>query len=228
MAYIYKIINLITGQVYIGETTDCKQRWSQHLTMLNAGKHHSHKLQNAFDKYHVENFQFQIIEEVSDNERFEKEVFYINSYNSYENGYNETRGGDNPGYEKLVKTVYCYNKEGTYLKTFQSGRQASRELGIDQALLQKICTGIKKTATGKDGQVYRFSYVWYEHLPALQYCNGSSKKVIQKDKEGNILNYFKSGAEVNRYLGLSSRNTGIYRAIKNKNFYYQYYWEYQE
>ena len=227
MAYIYKIINLITGKMYIGETTNCKQRWSQHLMMLNAGKHHSQKLQRAFDKYHAENFQFQVIEEIEDEKRFEREIFYIDFYNSYEDGYNETRGGDNPGYEKLLKTVYCYNQDGIYLKTFQSGRQASRELGIDQALLQKICVGLKKTATGKDGQVYRFSYIWYECLPVLEYHNGNSRAIIQKDKEGNVLNYFASGAEANRYLGLSSRSTKIYAALKNKTLYHKCYWEYQ-
>ena len=84
--------------------------------MLNAGKHHSQKLQRAFDKYHAENFQVQVIEEIEDEKRFEREIFYIDFYNSYEDGYNETRGGDNPGYEKLLKTVYCYNQDGIYLK----------------------------------------------------------------------------------------------------------------
>lgn len=49
----------------------------------------------AFRKYGINNFSFSILEEIEDEKyRFEREIFWINYYDSYKKGYNETFGGD--------------------------------------------------------------------------------------------------------------------------------------
>ena len=170
MAYIYQIINKLTQKRYIGETLNAEERKERHFSDLRKNCHHSQKLQRAFNKYGKENFEFSIIAEVSDNERFKYEMYYINQYNSWHDGYNETSGGDNPGYEKLQKMVYCYSFDGEYLdEWYISGRAASRALLIDQGLIQKICVGLRKSAFDKNGRRLRFSYELKDKLEKIEF-----------------------------------------------------------
>lgn len=88
---IYKITNLINNKVYIGQSIDIKQRWYNHL------HHHQHlkdlPLYRAFKKYGITNFTFNIIEECNVQDLDEREKYWIQYYNSYNNGYNMTTGG---------------------------------------------------------------------------------------------------------------------------------------
>lgn len=92
MGYIYKITNNINRKIYIGKTTrTIKERWKEHLKKMNYGKN---KLYNALNKYEIDNFIIEEIEECDDDILNEREIYWINFYNSYENGYNSTGGGD--------------------------------------------------------------------------------------------------------------------------------------
>lgn len=229
MATIYFIKNTVTEKYYIGETIDYPGRINHHFSDLRRHIHHSHKLQNAFDTYGEEAFEWGVIEEVDDDIRFDRESEIIAQYNSYNNGYNETSGGDCPGYEKLCKTVYCYNLDGTPKNiSFPSGREASRVLGIHQSSVQKICKGEKKSARDKNGEWYRFSYENVECLPPLKYRNGKSKYVEQYDAEGNFIQMFDSAADVNRYFGIDPKGNKISQAASKGLMYKGYYWKYKE
>ena len=48
----------------------------------------------ALRKFGFENFEFKIIEECNPDELNNKEIYWVNFYNSYHNGYNMTPGGD--------------------------------------------------------------------------------------------------------------------------------------
>lgn len=90
--YIYKIENLINHKIYIGQTNDYKRRFLEHK---NKGyKKETKVLYYAFDKYGIENFDFSIIEFVENYN--EREKYWIKYYDSFENGYNMTEGGDEP------------------------------------------------------------------------------------------------------------------------------------
>jgi len=59
---IYKIENLITGDIYVGSSANLKNRYSRHLSDLIKNKHHSIILQRAFNKYGADNFSFILLE----------------------------------------------------------------------------------------------------------------------------------------------------------------------
>lgn len=88
---IYKITNLINGKCYIGKSNNIKLRWYDHKRKIND---YDYPLYNAFRKYGIENFKFEIIEEVEENLLNEKEKFYIQEFNSFNEGYNCTLGGE--------------------------------------------------------------------------------------------------------------------------------------
>jgi len=62
-AAVYKIENTKTGQVYIGQSTAYKRRWNDHKSYLRCNRHHIHKLQEDYDKYGLDAFEFKIIKE---------------------------------------------------------------------------------------------------------------------------------------------------------------------
>lgn len=79
MACIYKILNKITQDCYVGSTTRrAKDRSSVHFSNLRRAKHHSKHLQNAWNKYGADAFEFQVIEELSFPVHYSKE--YISEY----------------------------------------------------------------------------------------------------------------------------------------------------
>lgn len=96
IGFIYHITNKINGKKYIGQTVDIEHRIKRHFLELQKGEHHSTKLQRAFDKYGKDNFeieysqkQFKTYEDLLIAQKEE-----IDKFNSYENGYNQTRGGE--------------------------------------------------------------------------------------------------------------------------------------
>lgn len=61
---IYRIRNLTNGKCYIGSAASkggFKNRWKDHRKFLGRNKHHSRKLQNAWNKYGADAFAFEIL-----------------------------------------------------------------------------------------------------------------------------------------------------------------------
>lgn len=53
---IYKIVNKATGQCYVGQSQRVKKRIKEHFRLLRLNKHTNSHLQNAYNKYGVDNF----------------------------------------------------------------------------------------------------------------------------------------------------------------------------
>lgn len=98
MGYIYKITNIQNNKIYIGKTTTCiQERFSKHIYESNTPntKGYSFILHKAFRKYGLDNFNIEQVEEVDNKFLNEREVYWINFYNSIiPNGYNMTFGGE--------------------------------------------------------------------------------------------------------------------------------------
>lgn len=85
---IYKIINILNNKIYIGYSINIYRRWEDHKRLLKKNTHHSIKLQNAYNKYGVNSFVFEIIEECDKKYIVKREQYYIDLFDSYNNGYN--------------------------------------------------------------------------------------------------------------------------------------------
>ncbi len=55
---IYVIVNRTNGHIYVGSTNHFKNRWRNHRWALNKGKHHSVRLQRAWDRDGENSFAF--------------------------------------------------------------------------------------------------------------------------------------------------------------------------
>lgn len=91
---IYAIKNRTNNKMYIGQSVNARKRKSYHLWLLRTNNHFNPKLQSAFNKYGEENFEFVILEKCNKDELDDKEIKYINRYNTINDGYNICEGGE--------------------------------------------------------------------------------------------------------------------------------------
>lgn len=92
MSYIYKISNTENEKVYIGQTSYSLQvRFKQHIEDSIRYKNLNRPLYQAFKEIGIDKFFIDLIEETENFD--ERERFWIDYYDSYNNGYNGTIGG---------------------------------------------------------------------------------------------------------------------------------------
>lgn len=82
---IYGFFQISSHKWYIGQSIDIKRREKEHRTCIDLDWHQL-LLKNPND------FIFTILEECKPEELDSREAYYINYYNSYENGFNSTHG----------------------------------------------------------------------------------------------------------------------------------------
>lgn len=86
----YRIINVINGKCYYGSSINIHKRFIQHKSNLRNNKHHCKSLQNAWNKYTVNGFVFEVIEECCKSQLLLKENTLLqndNIYNSVKEAY---------------------------------------------------------------------------------------------------------------------------------------------
>jgi group I intron endonuclease len=81
MPYKHKLcgiysISTPSGSVYVGSSSNIKNRWSDHKSRLRYGKHHSDRLQAAWEK-HGNNLLFEILEICDRNDLEHREQYFI-------------------------------------------------------------------------------------------------------------------------------------------------------
>jgi group I intron endonuclease len=92
---IYKITNQQTNKSYIGWTSQpIVKRWTEHKTLALKNKD-NRPFYNAIRKYGTDCWNIELLEQVSTKDiGKQKEIEYIELYQTYNAGYNATRGGD--------------------------------------------------------------------------------------------------------------------------------------
>lgn len=96
MIGIYKIINISSKKVYIGQSKNIEKRWREHIKLLKKGNHHSIKLQRSWNKSGENKFEFEIIEECSIENLDSREQHWIDYYDSINKGFNIVNVGETP------------------------------------------------------------------------------------------------------------------------------------
>lgn len=89
-AGIYKIQHKESGRIYIGSSVDYKLRLRKHLEILRRGQHCNSALQNAFNAYGKEAFEFKLILVCDPENLLMYEQCFMDYYKSYikPHGYN--------------------------------------------------------------------------------------------------------------------------------------------
>jgi group I intron endonuclease len=87
---IYCIENRENAKIYVGSSKHINNRLIGHRRMLRKGTHDNEHLQNAFNKYGEESFEFYPLQRVEIPELLEREQYWIDKYKSAnpKEGYN--------------------------------------------------------------------------------------------------------------------------------------------
>ena len=182
--WIYKITNSVNNKCYIGQSIrPVEQRFHRHLN--DANKLDTY-LAKAIHKYGKDKFSIEVIDTAMNQEELnKKEQYWIRTYNSIEEGYNETDALDKCGgntYQsktpeemEVIKEKICQTKLGKNNPMARRVKRINLETGqidyFDTVIACAKACGIKngKTSitTRLNGQITSpFKNTWI-----FEYCN---------------------------------------------------------
>ena len=188
MIGIYKITYLKDGRCYIGQSVNLENRIKQHKRC--EGQSHIH---NAIKKYGIENFSFEIIEECSLKALDEREQYWIKYYNSFYEGFNETKGGQ--GFQNQC-AVDCFNFNGDRIATYNSIIEAEVATGAKQ--ISNCINGLRKQSG---------SFQWRRHNPLNTFIDEYKK--IPKNSKG-VSQFTLDGIWIQNYDSIQEAASNVY------------------
>ena len=219
--YIYKIVNDVNDQIYIGQTTrTIEERWREHKRDIN----NNYAIHRAMNKYGVNHFYTVLVEFLSADTKNdicallnEREVFWVSYHDSYHNGYNGTIGGqDNAPNKFLEKPVAEYSIHGVFIAEYPSITAASDFTGFSRSDISSCCS---KTKVYKvHNRIFRYKedilteeeIAWYtKRYPSI----------YQYDFDGNLVGIFEFIQDAVDYLnanGIKAINSNICNCCNGK------------
>ncbi len=146
---IYLIKNLLNNKIYIGSAINFYNRKKQHISALKNNKHHSIALQNAWNKYGEDNFDFEIIEVITESSSLiVREQYYLDKYKSFnsKNGYNICKiAGSTLGFKHTDETKELMRTKRTGVKTRPCSDETKRRISETKLSLD-LTDSMKKRA----------------------------------------------------------------------------------
>ena len=130
MIGIYKITNTVNGKIYVGQSIDIARRWEDHINK----KGQNSLISQAIKKYGFKAFTFEVLEECTQNELDDLEQYWIDFYDSCNNGYNLTLGGQGSPKYKVADILASFEKT-------QNITQTARECGCSLNVARRIIHG---------------------------------------------------------------------------------------
>lgn len=206
MAYIYKITNKINQKSYIGKTTRTPhERFEEHKREAKRDRSKDRPFYKAINKYGMDNFTLETIEECPDEIASEREQFWIQAYATFKNGYNATYGGDGKPYVDYNLVVELYEQ-------FKNQTKVAEVMGIHLDTVSYILDSmnIEKISGSEVSKLI------------------NSKAVKQIDKDTNeIIHVYDSTRLAEKALGIKNSNTHIGEVCRGKRkTAYGYKWEF--
>jgi len=188
MNKVYRIWNNLTGDSYIGSTTkEIELRLQDHLQ--KSAKKVDNKFHKAIENFGSQAFEIELLEETeTTDELAQKEIYYIQAYNTFKNGYNSDRGG---GFRKTIYQFEFNNPEP--IATYQTLEEAGNSVDASRKTISNACLGSLKSAKG-------FLWSYTPEYPEVE--DKRSKTVYQYSLGGVLLATFNSAREASSQLGI--------------------------
>ena len=188
MNKIYRIWNNLTGDSYIGSTTkEIELRLQDHLQ--KSAKKVDNKFHKAIEDFCPQAFKIELLDQAeTTDELAQKEIHYIEAYNTIKNGYNSDRGG---GFRKTIYQFELNNPKP--IATYTTLEEAGDSVNASRKTISNACLRSLKSAKG-----YLWSYT--PEYPEVE--DKRSKIVYQYDLDGLLIGTFNSAREASKQLGI--------------------------
>lgn len=184
---IYKHTNLRNGKSYIGITSMTpEERWRN-----GYGYRAQTKFFNAIMKHGWDNFSHEVLATCYDKDTaYEIEKAFIKKYDTIENGYNVSEGGNGMdcAFERFA--VDKYNPDtGELICTYPSITDAAKDVGTSDSHISECCKGKHKTTAGfgwaYHGQPYTppGSYFRYTRIEKVDASTGQVVETYNSQRE---------------------------------------------
>lgn len=189
---IYIITCIINSKIYVGRSKDYKSRLQQHKRELVKNIHYNIYLQSAVNKYGIENFTFELLEEHEEDFLPSMENYWCNLLNSHNRDYGYNIDPTSPfgkiaNAEETKKRISRKKTEEERLKISigNKGKKLSRE-SIEKTRNKTI--GLRRTEEQKErikngvknGKKPAFSKERLEKLSKSLKERGWSKESLEK------------------------------------------------
>ena len=191
---VYKITNIINNKCYIGSSITLHERILKHKSLLLSGKHHSSKLQRSYNKYGIENFKYEILENCNKEETIGREQYWMDLYN--------------PELNILKIAGSCLG-----CKRNPEGREKRRLIRLGMKHTQEAKDKMSKTRTGVKRSKESIQKMIKTNTGRFAKRGKHLKSVYQLDLQDNIINEFISIREASRQTGIA--RGGIQLTCKN-------------
>lgn len=133
MAIIYVITNNVNGKQYVGATNFAlKKRFKEHCHDAKSDRCKDRPLYSDMNKYGIENFSIEALEECLEEDRFSRESYWIDQLDTHNNGYNYTFGGSG-------KKFYDYKMVSDKYLELGTVKAVCRELNCDPYTVRIAC-----------------------------------------------------------------------------------------
>ena len=225
---IYMFTNKVNNKKYIGQTIDFNRRLQQHLreSKKDSCKYPLHK---AIKKYGIENFDIKILHSnLTKEEMDEKEIFYIQEYKTLDRnyGYNISSGGSygNPYAGKTKEEMKeIANKKSESRKGIIFTEE--HKSNISKNSYMKGITKEEHPFYGKHHSEESKEKNRQAHLGKIHTEESKQKikksceekfgrKIAQYDKQGNLIQIWKSVKEASKQLGIDQ--SGIRKCVSGE------------
>lgn len=170
---------------------------------------------NAISDEGVDNFTFYVIETCEDDVVNEREIYWIDKFNSYYEGYNNTLGGSGAIRDiyqlndNRIKPVSCYTLDGKHIQDYDSRGIASAELGVNKSCITACIKGTTFQAGG-----YRWSWKDGDLVDKKARVNKRGK-IYGMKKSGETM-CWNSQADCAEFIeGNRSANNGVFLSINS-------------
>nr|UVX74785.1 MAG: GIY-YIG catalytic domain protein [Bacteriophage sp.] len=197
-AGVYLISNNVNGKCYVGSTIHLDQRRKEHFSRLANNKHINAHLQNAYNKYGREAFDFEILEtvDIDDNIKdklLKREQFWIDNLKPE---YNVLLvAGSNLGYHHTEETKKKISESTTGVKKSDEHAKHIREGQSGRVLTEehkaKLSEAAKHRKSPSNHAIISIDGVIYNSLKEASEATGVKYNTIQKRlKNPNFSNYY--------------------------------------
>ena len=115
---VYKIINTVTGDFYVGSSKNVKRRWADHKCQSVWKRFPNNPMYLDMKNYGVDKFEFQILEEIEIDQLKEAEQKFIEKLQPAYNNYN-AKGLDIKRYKEWHREYQKTDKYKQYQKQYQ-------------------------------------------------------------------------------------------------------------
>ena len=156
-------------------------------------------------KYGIVNFSIEELEECDDLILAEREIYWINYYNSYYNGYNATFGGDG----RWNRKIQLYDLSGNFIKTFDNIVIASKELCVSESVIRSVCQHAQKTISYKYLLKYEDDLTTIDDLVKQSKFNTKCRQVYQYGLDGTLIKVWDSIKEIQQETKIEINNKKI-------------------